>query len=103
MSEYHQITDTMTVKIIVIMQEAWSYHEGKTRDGGPRVGEVGAGELEVSEVAGEHDRDERDEVVRNVGQYHRQREQHLPLGLLHVDGPAPPPRLGRRRLRQRLP
>jgi len=66
------------------------YHEGEAGDGGPGVGEGGAGELELAEVAGEHDRGQGDAVVGEVAQDHGHREQHLPLGFLQVQRPLPP-------------
>lgn len=64
------------------------YHEGEAGDGGPGVGEGGASELELAEVAGEHDGDEGDAVVGHVGEDHGHREQDLVLGLLRVQEPG---------------
>lgn len=66
------------------------YHEGEASDGGPGVGKGGAGELELAEVAGEHDRGQGDPVVEEVGQDHGHGEQHLLLGFFHVQHPLPP-------------
>lgn len=58
-----------------------NYHEVEAGGGGPRIGEIGCGELEVAEVAGEHDGDKRDEKVDGIGEDHREGQRYLLLGL----------------------
>lgn len=65
--------------------------EGVAGDGGPRVAERGAGEVDVAEVAGEHDGHQRDGVVGHVGEHHRHREPRLRPRLLRVHHPPHPP------------
>lgn len=66
-----------------------AYHESNAGDGTPGITEGGPGQLEVAEMAGEHNGDKRDGVVGHVGEYHGQGEQHLLLGLL-VQNSSPP-------------
>lgn len=47
------------------------YHESESGDCGPGVGKGGPGQLQLAEVAGEHDGDQRDAVVEDVCQGHR--------------------------------
>lgn len=70
--------------------------ERETGDGGPGIGEIGGGEFEVAEVAGEHDGDEGDEVEGGVGENHGQGEDHLLLGLRNIDHLVEKPLLPRK-------
>lgn len=67
-----------------------AHHKSQAGDSGPGVGEGGAGELKLTEMAGEHDRHESDTVIGDIGDDHGEGEEHLVLGLLHVHHLLPP-------------
>lgn len=48
-------------------EEDDAYHKGDSGDSGPRVAQGSSGELCVAEVAGEHDGNKSDGVIRHVG------------------------------------
>ena len=65
-------------------------HETESGDGSPGIAEIRGSEFEVTDVAGEHDRDKKDEVKGGVGENQGQREQHLLLGLRQINHPPYP-------------